>query len=1082
MSNEYDDLIAAKPAQDANEYDVALQLNQDQQRTQLRSSIAGAVKVNPDQYAQAKALSAQTGIPAEVVHRNLPEVADTQKINEYDSLLQDSPALQEHMRNPEFAKVAHDDLSVSKALEATLRTGWHATRALAAGATADLAAGVAGVGQAAFEIPSRYIGDPLANMGILPADPFAGPAEWFAQTRQTALSQADWIAGTQYDAQARRLATLAGETPHEPGRIERDIVGGLRMTGQNAPALAAALVTGQPEVALGTITGEVAGQQYGEARDEGVSPGQAAAYAGSQAGIQLAAQKLPVATLFKNLNAGSPLYKTFLQTTAHAVPSQVAAGFLSQVNEWANLNPDKSFTDLIAEQPSDMLDTLLQTVVATGADTGLGHASNVAGRRQAADRVEVNKAKQSADALATLTEQSAASKLRERDPQSFQDFVTTAAADGPVQDVYVDAKQFAQTLEQSGVNVADVARTSPSVAEQLPEALQTGGDLRIPIGEYAARIAGDKYAAALLPHLRTSPDALSAAEAQTFEQSEADRFKQDATEAMAAHSADSEFQTSANAVHDHVLGQLTEANRFTGDVNKGYAALTRDFYSTQAHKLGITPEEMFKRYPLKIQAESVAGEHQLDQPMHIPRAEGMSAEHADIQERFARQVERNPGKAMGDYSKLKDSEGGRVLNTDVARELSPDYRKDRTASAAVHEPASALVKEMYERKLAEVPKEGQDPVVVFSAGGTGAGKTTGIRKLAERVPEIDRAQIVYDTNMNSLDGAVKKVEQALAAGKAAHIIYTYRHPVEALVQGALTRATRMEREEGSGRTVPLNEHAKTHIGSLKVIRDLVQRYADDPRVSIDIIDNSRGKGQAAPTDVAALPHFDYNSLVGDLHAALDSEHTAGRISDAIYGGFKDTGTEVVRPALRGRLEQGSPRAAGSENARGQITFGRDLSQPSVISLLKNADLSTFLHESGHFFLEVYSDIASREDAPEAITQDNDAILKWFGVKDLATWRGMSLEQKRPMHEQFARGFEAYLFDGKAPNPESARRVQQVPRVDAERLQVAVQPHVDLTPEVRGVFDRMLATNEQIRCCRSDAFVQVLCSLTEKRRA
>jgi hypothetical protein len=68
-----------------------MQLNQDQQRTQLRSSIAGAVKVNPDQYAQAKTLSAQTGMPAEVVHRNLPEVADTQKINDYDSLLAGLP-------------------------------------------------------------------------------------------------------------------------------------------------------------------------------------------------------------------------------------------------------------------------------------------------------------------------------------------------------------------------------------------------------------------------------------------------------------------------------------------------------------------------------------------------------------------------------------------------------------------------------------------------------------------------------------------------------------------------------------------------------------------------------------------------------------------------------------------------------------------------------------------------------------------------------------------------------------------------------------------------------------------------------
>jgi hypothetical protein len=161
-----------------------------------------------------------------------------------------------------------------------------------------------------------------------------------------------------------------------------------------------------------------------------------------------------------------------------------------------------------------------------------------------------------------------------------------------------------------------------------------------------------------LPHLRTSPDALSAAEAQTFEQSEADRFKQDATEAMAAHSADSEFQTSANAVHDNVLGQLNEANRFTGDVNKGTPHSRATSTLTQAHKLGITPEEMFKRYPLKIQAESVAGEHQLDQPMHIPRAEGMSAEHSEIQERFARQVESDPEKAVADYAKLKDTDGG----------------------------------------------------------------------------------------------------------------------------------------------------------------------------------------------------------------------------------------------------------------------------------------------------------------------------------------------------------------------------------------------------------------------------------------
>jgi hypothetical protein len=308
---------------------------------------------------------------------------------------------------------------------------------------------------------------------------------------------------------------------------------------------------------------------------------------------------------------------------------------------------------------------------------------------------------------------------------------------------------------------------------------------------------------------------------------------------------------------------------------------------------------------------------------------------------------------------------------------------------------------------------------------------------------------------------VGKIEQALAAGKQAKILYTYRHPVDALVNGALTRAARMEREQGSGRTVPLTEHAKTHVGSLKVIRDLAQRYADDPRVSIDVVDNSHGPNGARSSEVAALPHFDYNSLVGELSHALESEHTAGHISDAIHAGFKGPAAEVPRSTGRGRLEQSGERARGAE-ARGQITFGRDLSQPSVISLLKNADLSTFLHESGHFFLEVYSDIASREGAPESITADNDAILKWFGVKDLATWRAMPLEDKRPLHEKFARGFEAYLFDGKAPNAEVQGVFSKFRSWMLNVYKSLSNLNVDLTPEVRGVFDRMLASDQQIQ--------------------
>lgn len=917
MSNQYDDVVDAQPGEAASKYDVALQLDQDQKRTQLRSSLAGAVQVNPDQYAQATQLSRQTGVPAEVVHRNLPEVSQVAKVNEYDQMLQNSPKLQDAMRSPEFAKMAHDDLGVMGALEKTLQVGWRSTRSAAAGVSADFGSGLAGVGQAGFEAASHYVGSPLAYMGILPDDPFRDPAAYFAANRKEGQHLGDVIAGDNSKA----------------GRVERDFEGGFRMLGQNAPPMVAALISGQPELALGGITAQVGGQQYGQARDAGVPVERALPYAGSQAAIQLVATQLPVGVLFKNLNAGSPLWKTFLQSTAAAVPAQTAATFMSNVNEWANLNPDKSFKDMMAEQPSALLDTLLQTVIATGGEAGLGHVSRYALGRQVQDRQAVNEANVNAANLEQLTVQAQASKLRARDPGSFQQFVENAAVDSPVQDVYVDAKQFAQTLHQSGVDPLEVARTVPSVGEQLPEALQMGGDLRIPIGEYAARIAGEKYAQNLLPHLRTSPDALSSAEARTFEQSESERFKQDATEAMAAHSADSEFQQSAGRVETHVLGELTKANRFTGEVNQGYASMVRDFYATQAHRLGITPEEMFAKYPLNITADSVLGDRQLDQGAK----KGENSEHGN-----------GPAeKPAGDSSVGDQARGGLG-----ATGRSGEQRGTETGTKTKAFRGSELPLDAEHFRPGALGKASGNP----SSG-------LGVFFSSSRSDATKYGPVVSEHQLDLRNPKVIKAED---------------FPAFDSLQDA-------------------------------------QRYAQKLRAQ------------------------------GHDGIVMDASHLGGPKHYIAFDPASVTSSKTF-----------------DQDARGQITFGRDLSQPSVISLLKNADLSTFLHETGHFFLEVHSDIASRDGAPESIAEDNAAILKWFGVKDLATWRAMSPDQQRPLHEQFARGFEAYLFEGKAPNAEMQGVFNRFRSWLINVYKSLKNLNVTLTPEVRGVFDRMLATDQQIQ--------------------
>ena len=269
-------------------------------------------------------------------------------------------------------------------------------------------------------------------------------------------------------------------------------------------------------------------------------------------------------------------------------------------------------------------------------------------------------------------------------------------------------------------------------------------------------------------------------------------------------------------------------------------------------------------------------------------SKGRKAIDKALETKFQRRVDEEFDTLIDEYNALKDAKGGRVLNTDTARELEPEYLKDRTKSADVHEPASAFVKKLYSKRLAEPTPAGKVPVVVFTAGGTGAGKSSGLKMLELDNPAFAQAELVYDTNMNKFSSAVDKIEQALKAGREVKIIYTYRDPAEALRQGALTRATGQEIDYGSGRTVPLREHGNTHVGSRQVIEQLRQHYKNNPKVEFGAIDNSHGRDNARRAQFEDLPELSDNpELRRKLENELEEAYRAGEISEATYLGFKD---------------------------------------------------------------------------------------------------------------------------------------------------------------------------------------------------
>lgn len=145
----------------------------------------------------------------------------------------------------------------------------------------------------------------------------------------------------------------------------------------------------------------------------------------------------------------------------------------------------------------------------------------------------------------------------------------------------------------------------------------------------------------------------------------------------------------------------------------------------------------------------------------------------------------------------------------------------------------------------------------------------------------------------------------------------------------------------------------------------------------------------------------------------------------------------------------------------------------AIALGKNANLSTFLHESGHLFLEMMTDLATLNTAQQGLRDDVDAVMQWFGIagdtaaERAATWRGMTLEQKRDYHEQFAESFEQYLMEGKAPSLElrpAFRAFRQWLTYVYKSLQnfLGSNSNAKLNNDLRAVFDRMLATEAQIK--------------------
>ena len=302
-----------------------------------------------------------------------------------------------------------------------------------------------------------------------------------------------------------------------------------------------------------------------------------------------------------------------------------------------------------------------------------------------------------------------------------------------------------------------------------------------------------------------------------------------------------------------------------------------------------------------------------------------------------------------------------------------------------------------------------------------------------------------------------------------------------LERQAIERTGRSESGEGTGGIVQRDNIETDEATGLALNPDgTVTVFHHTNKRAADAIRKSSELRSAGEPNVYVTTRRITDTGYGDTAVAIRVEPSRLSLDDEFPNGRRDFRLNVGKP-------RGSIRVKVGEFAQDLATQSEIFSQqqipggtrggfdPKTLTtvLTKEADFSTFLHETAHYMLTVMEDMAGQDIATDSVKNDFQILLDFFGVKDIDTWNKLSLQQKRKYHENFAYNYEIYLFENKAPNTklqeifsQFSKFLRRIYKSIRDELNVIYRKEngVDLpilTDEVRGVMDRMLASEEQI---------------------
>lgn len=289
----------------------------------------------------------------------------------------------------------------------------------------------------------------------------------------------------------------------------------------------------------------------------------------------------------------------------------------------------------------------------------------------------------------------------------------------------------------------------------------------------------------------------------------------------------------------------------------------------------------------------------------------------------------------------------------------------------------------------------------------------------------------------------------------------------------------------------MKEQLSTLLHEIQHAIQVEEGFVGGANTSVDYIRNGLGLGKELDETIAYYTAIDNGEVPGvTFPQKMDKE---GLEASAAYDVYQRVGGEVEARNTQNRQDIGtatrrewfpldsedirpdkvlvpvrapqrlaaSQSTTGPAKPRGEATFFP--SGKTVIQLFAKADFSTMLHELSHVFLQQEFTLAKEEGASEELKADVAALTKWFGD------HGGALDKNgmpdREAHELFARTGERYFREGKAPSAELRSAFTQFKTwlisVYKTVKDLTAYGKAPITPEIREIMDRMIATEDAI---------------------